>query len=672
MTSVLLEVDYPMVEMESTLSGSSSSSTSTYGNGLLEWPELLPGYAPQDIPDAVEEQWLQHSCPPELKTLSIKLPSVVAEIVRRSGAVETYLPALEGDSVNFQEEVLEQDEDHSTLHRPDSSLPRSSVHQVALSEPPICRSTSRSLNLRLRSLFQRSCSQKRGECVSCFTELRVKRLVLLSCGHSYCKDCLARMALMATRDESLFPPRCCFQEIPMKKMVTYLSSKEKKQYMSRIREYAVSVANRWYCPSPQCGQWIPLKDIKEGSNSQRCPHCRVSICSRCRGISHGQKQCSYDTGLLAVLDEARNQQWQRCWGCRSVVERTYGCLHITCRCGAEFCYKCGARWGERMQPCSCDDTPAENINLIHNDLPAAGDTDDDEAQITAAIAAVGYLQRRDAMETEEAEEAARREQLSRENARIQEEAAARAREFQRLESIDERMTLLQRYLFEINKLQQTTMIDRQKEEVVSLLAEQQSYMERFESDRNALIDRTQKNHEHRVEKAKSVQVKEAARLNAIHIEQEIKLILNLPSYFHNQPDAEKRSLAVLERLRERQKTTKAQLEKAHDEAVVALEERGRVERVALETSLKSRSEVEQEQAKTARSFMIQHLAYDRYWFNEAVKKRQELLERYRLEMIESERQIEELDFEEASSGRPVDSSDSDFIDLTHLFLHTIL
>ncbi|RYP64839.1 hypothetical protein DL769_006514 [Monosporascus sp. CRB-8-3] len=36
--------------------------------------------------------------------------------------------------------------------------------------------------------------------------------------------------------------------------------------------------------------------------------------------------------------------WRRCYKCRTLVELTQGCTHMTCRCKAQFCYICGARW----------------------------------------------------------------------------------------------------------------------------------------------------------------------------------------------------------------------------------------------------------------------------------------------------------------------------------------
>lgn len=41
---------------------------------------------------------------------------------------------------------------------------------------------------------------------------------------------------------------------------------------------------------------------------------------------------------------AKEKEWQTCSKCRRIVERIDGCLHMTCLCGFEFCYRCGAEY----------------------------------------------------------------------------------------------------------------------------------------------------------------------------------------------------------------------------------------------------------------------------------------------------------------------------------------
>ncbi|KAI1854171.1 hypothetical protein JX266_001312 [Neoarthrinium moseri] len=48
--------------------------------------------------------------------------------------------------------------------------------------------------------------------------------------------------------------------------------------------------------------------------------------------------------LEAVLKIGEASGWRRCYKCRTLVELTQGCSHMTCRCKAQFCYVCGGVW----------------------------------------------------------------------------------------------------------------------------------------------------------------------------------------------------------------------------------------------------------------------------------------------------------------------------------------
>lgn len=170
--------------------------------------------------------------------------------------------------------------------------------------------------------------------MSCSSETPVKELASLQCQHKYCGPCVSTLAHMAMESEYLFPPRCCFQEIPLENVLSSLSSEEKSRYMRKVREYSTPHVDRWYCPSSRCGEWIPPEHLKaKPSGSQKCPYCSTLICSRCRSKIHGHGDCVSDD---AVLEEARLREWQRCYNCGAMVELSLGCRHMTCRCKAEF------------------------------------------------------------------------------------------------------------------------------------------------------------------------------------------------------------------------------------------------------------------------------------------------------------------------------------------------
>ena len=65
----------------------------------------------------------------------------------------------------------------------------------------------------------------------------------------------------------------------------------------------------------------------------------------CKRDAHPVGQdCPNDWELDAVLKIGERSGWRRCYKCRTLVELTYGCTHMTCRCRAQFCYICGAVW----------------------------------------------------------------------------------------------------------------------------------------------------------------------------------------------------------------------------------------------------------------------------------------------------------------------------------------
>ena len=44
---------------------------------------------------------------------------------------------------------------------------------------------------------------------------------------------------------------------------------------------------------------------------------------------------------------------KQCPSCLFWVEKNKGCDHMTCRCGYEFCFRCGAKYGQG--DCNCDE-----------------------------------------------------------------------------------------------------------------------------------------------------------------------------------------------------------------------------------------------------------------------------------------------------------------------------
>lgn len=175
------------------------------------------------------------------------------------------------------------------------------------------------------------------ECTSCFDSIPDQQSVFLPCQHPYCRCCFSQLVSTALQSEDTFPPKCCLQEIPRRILDTSLSSSEMIEYDQKALEYAVDVASRYYCGSPECAKWIDTRKVTRQNGALECPHCKFWMCTSCRGAQHtANEDCPQDFGLSAALEQAERAGWRRCYNCRTMVELNTGCRHITCKCKAEF------------------------------------------------------------------------------------------------------------------------------------------------------------------------------------------------------------------------------------------------------------------------------------------------------------------------------------------------
>jgi hypothetical protein len=185
-------------------------------------------------------------------------------------------------------------------------------------------------------------------CVCCRDEFKRNRaLHILTCSHKYCEKCLRILAQQATGDESKMPPKCCSKSIPGTIIKSVLTRDEQRRFMKSVLQFSTPWGERIFCPNLECGEFIPRRHKVDPKHPFQvvCRKCRTKACSICKRGAHRLGQdCPADWELDAVLQMGENQGWRRCYKCRTLVELTQGCTHITCRCKAQFCYICGAVW----------------------------------------------------------------------------------------------------------------------------------------------------------------------------------------------------------------------------------------------------------------------------------------------------------------------------------------
>ncbi|KAK6353951.1 hypothetical protein TWF730_008371 [Orbilia blumenaviensis] len=174
-------------------------------------------------------------------------------------------------------------------------------------------------------------------------------LAELPCGHIYCNECLQRMAALAARNEASYPTQCCGLTVTFRLLSLVLPDDDLQRYLDAGREF--SSERRLYCANTRCFRFIPddaNSDPRDGT--ARCGACGLNTCPQCRELRH-RGPCVRTRDMQRLRDLVRENGWQNCSRCGRAIERVDGCHHMTCVCGHEFCYTCGADYGT----CECGD-----------------------------------------------------------------------------------------------------------------------------------------------------------------------------------------------------------------------------------------------------------------------------------------------------------------------------
>ncbi|KAI8986757.1 hypothetical protein BD414DRAFT_416009 [Trametes punicea] len=189
----------------------------------------------------------------------------------------------------------------------------------------------------------------RGEagCPVCFSEL--SHPVTLSCGHTWCKDCLTGY-LNASVSNKSFPLTClanearCSQPISLFIAQRLLSTEQfdavvNAAFTAYIQERPTEFH---YCPTPDCPQ-VYRKPSPKTKSALQCPSCLVRICPHCDMEYHDTVSCQDHNSE----DELLFEEWKMghdvkdCPNCKVPIERSAGCNHMTCiSCKVHICWAC--------------------------------------------------------------------------------------------------------------------------------------------------------------------------------------------------------------------------------------------------------------------------------------------------------------------------------------------
>ncbi|KAI0101025.1 hypothetical protein GGR51DRAFT_530958 [Nemania sp. FL0031] len=185
------------------------------------------------------------------------------------------------------------------------------------------------------------------DCSACWTA--AENPIRTRCGHTFCLDCFENLCLSAPTTNSAVEIRCvgdsdrCDTVLDLPQLQEHLSSSAFEELLQQsFASYArLHPDVLRYCPSPDCDYVYrvngPVKILP-------CHGCLVLVCTNCNA-PHDRLSCAEYQDVSSGRQEA-NERLKRemgikdCPKCKTPLEKTEGCNHMTCTCGAHICWVC--------------------------------------------------------------------------------------------------------------------------------------------------------------------------------------------------------------------------------------------------------------------------------------------------------------------------------------------
>ncbi|KAI5569735.1 hypothetical protein BDE02_12G097000 [Populus trichocarpa] len=233
--------------------------------------------------------------------------------------------------------------------------------------------------------FPANGSESRDNCSICCEDKISPMMITMKCSHKFCSHCM-RTYVDGKVQSSQVPIRCpqsgCKYCISINECRTFLPLISYGSLEKALAEADILHSDRIYCPYPNCSVLLDPREClsaRASSSSQsdntciECPVCQRFICVECSVPWHSSMSCEEFQNLpleerdatdITLHRLAQNKRWRRCQQCRRMIELSQGCYHMTCWCGHEFCYSCGAEYRDRQQTCQCvfwDDDNSEDL-----------------------------------------------------------------------------------------------------------------------------------------------------------------------------------------------------------------------------------------------------------------------------------------------------------------------
>lgn len=176
-----------------------------------------------------------------------------------------------------------------------------------------------------------------------------------SCSHSFCYECTSKhiMARISQKAKVIgCPGVSCGAAFDVNACRFMIPKEARIKWDESVCQSMILDSQKLHCPFRDCSALL-VNDSGVSIEEIKCPLCKRSFCAACRVPWHPEFTCKEfqklngkkgGKGEDMVKTLAKKKNWQKCPNCKIYVEKTEGCIHMTCRCEYQFCYRCGAKW----------------------------------------------------------------------------------------------------------------------------------------------------------------------------------------------------------------------------------------------------------------------------------------------------------------------------------------
>ncbi|KAK7414102.1 hypothetical protein QQX98_007045 [Neonectria punicea] len=186
------------------------------------------------------------------------------------------------------------------------------------------------------------------DCSICWTETDTP--VRIACGHAYCPDCFENSCASLPGTGADFVLLChgdqgkCLQEIGLQDLHKHLSSPVLEAFLEQsfLSLFRRTPNKLRFCPTPDCGY---VYRVTESARTHTCSNCLQPTCSACYE-PHVDMTCAeykdIRSGGYAAFEKLKKEAgFKDCPKCKTPIEKTEGCNHITCMgCKTHMCWVC--------------------------------------------------------------------------------------------------------------------------------------------------------------------------------------------------------------------------------------------------------------------------------------------------------------------------------------------